>query len=224
MQRANVHSARLILNWGVVERRRGHYDWAAYDGLVLRAARAKVRLLPILLSSPPWVCNPSCARHIQQWPPVRAADRERFNAFAREAVARYGPNGTFSVANGLPKAYRAKWFQVWNEPNIPNYWNDRSDATAYGRFLRAAGRSIKRADPEARVLAAGVPEPSSRRAEVISIYPFLETMFDVLISPRSSTPWRCTPTRETTPASSTVSTPPGARCATRPGRRTSRCS
>lgn len=179
LKRANVHGYRLILNWGAVERTRGQYQWSYYDQLFLRAARANVRVLPILLASPRWVCNPSCQRHKPQWPPQTRAERISFNRFAREAAERYGPNGYFWLGKDISEVDRPKWFQIWNEPNIASYWNDEPDAGEYARLVKNAGVSVKNGDRDARVLAGGLPQSATNRSDVIPIYTFLERMFDV---------------------------------------------
>lgn len=179
LKRANVHSYRVILNWGGVERTRGQYKWASHDRLFLRAARANVRPLPVLLASPRWVCNPSCARHKPQWPPRTRSQRSRFHKFAHEAAERYGPNGYFWRGKEVRRVDRPKWFQIWNEPNIASYWNDEPDVGEYARLLKYTGISVKSADRDARVLAGGLPQSATNRRDVIPIYTFLERMFDV---------------------------------------------
>src|SRR5829696_636594 len=178
LQRAQVHSYRLTLRWSRVERTRGSYGWRYYDELFARAAQSHVRVLPILFSSPAWVCNPTCADPRPQWPPKTDADHERFYAFAARAADRYGPGGYFWEGTGTARSERPRWFQVWNEPNLPNFWNRAPDAEAYARFLRRTGKAMKAADPEVRVLAGGVPNPTSR-SHVIRMKDFIRRMFAV---------------------------------------------
>jgi polysaccharide biosynthesis protein PslG len=175
MKRANVHSWRLNLNWSSAEPTRGEWTWRRYDPVYLRAAQAGVRIVPVFLASPRWVCNPSCSRHNPQYPPRSAVARNHFDAFVLRAVRRYGPNGYFWKGTGIPQSSRPKWFQVWNEPNLPNYWNNHADAAAYGRFLKRTSQKVREADPDAKVLAAGLPH-SSTKAGVIGMPTFLRRM------------------------------------------------
>jgi hypothetical protein len=105
--------------------------------------------------------------------------RRRFYAFVREAARRYGPNGYFWADKDVVQANRPKWFQVWNEPNIPNYWNHHPDPEGYGRFLRQTATVLKAADPDVRVLAAGLPEPSTFRPGYYHAADFMQRMLAV---------------------------------------------
>jgi Glycosyl hydrolase catalytic core len=131
--------------------------------------------MPVFMASPRWVCNPSCARPDPQYPPRTADTRRHFYAFVQRAVRRYGPNGYFWNGKGIPPASRPLWFQVWNEPNIPNYWNGAPDAAAYGRFLRRTAGKVKGADSGAKVLAAGLPHSNSTGG-VVGMPTFLKRM------------------------------------------------
>src|SRR4051794_26688080 len=77
--------------------------------------------------------------------------------FVSAAVRRYGHAGSFWREHpGLPFVPIRSW-QVWNEPNIPNFWRSGVDARAYVALLRAAAKAIRAADPAAEVVAAGLP-------------------------------------------------------------------
>jgi len=143
---------RATLLWSVVEPTRGVRRWGDFDLTVARAARANATVLPVLLSSPQFVA----ARF--QYPPSSPDGKAAFSTFVREAVARYGRNGTFWRANpGLPYRPVNAW-QVWNEPNFPAYWNRRPNARQYVALLRSARSAIKGADRRAKVVIAGIPE------------------------------------------------------------------
>jgi hypothetical protein len=47
-------------------------------------------------------------------------------------------------------------WEIWNEPNLPQFWTSGPDAGAYTAMLRAAYRAIKAADPDATVLVGGL--------------------------------------------------------------------
>jgi hypothetical protein len=48
-------------------------------------------------------------------------------------------------------------WQIWNEPNIRNWWPGRVSAAAYVALLRAGARAVHSVDPGAEVVAAGLP-------------------------------------------------------------------
>lgn len=116
--------------------------WAPYDDYVARAATAGVSVLPVLVRRPE--LGP---------PPSNAVLAE----FAGEAVSRYGPTGSFWLEHPDVPFLPVHAWQVWNEPNIPNWWRGRPSAQKYVGMLRAGSRAIRAADPGAEVVAAGLP-------------------------------------------------------------------
>ena len=82
------------------------------------AAANNVRILPVLIGSPRW------ANWKPQLPPKDAETRRRFYQFAEAAVARYGPHGEFWRGKPYPASVRAVDWEVWNEPNLRNYWGE----------------------------------------------------------------------------------------------------
>jgi hypothetical protein len=86
-------------------------------------------------------------------------------------------------------------YQVWNEPNLPVYWQPRPNARQYVQLLRATRRAIKHVDRRAKIVTAGLPQ--SRIHGSISQTTFLKQIlragggraFDALgVNPYASTP------------------------------------
>ena len=152
LRRAHIGSLRTDLTWSAVEPRRGKRDWTFFDEVVRRSARYHVTLLPVILSSP------SFAASRTGYPPMSASARVAFSRFVRDAVRRYGPNGTYwAVHNGLPKRPIRQW-QIWAEPNFRAYWNGRPNAAQYVSLLHVGHDAVKSVDPRARVLLGGLAE------------------------------------------------------------------
>ena len=59
-------------------------------------------------------------------------------------------------------------WEIWNEPNISQFWKPEPDASAYARLAIETARAVRAADPDAVILAPG----SSTFP-----WPFLETIF-----------------------------------------------
>jgi hypothetical protein len=59
----------------------------------------------------------------------------------------------------VPKLPIRAW-QIWNEPDHLRYWSEQPYAADYVRLARAARKSIKAADPGARVVMAGFADRS----------------------------------------------------------------
>jgi hypothetical protein len=154
-----------------VERSPGDFDFSAYDPVVARAARAGVNVLPVLMGPPAFRSSkPALSRSHAMFPPRSNA---AFAAFAAAAVRRYGGGGSLWREHPeLPFVPIRAW-QVWNEPNIPNFWRSGPDARGYVALLRAGARSIRAADPGAEVVAAGLP--NSRLG--VPFLTFLERMY-----------------------------------------------
>ncbi len=56
-------------------------------------------------------------------------------------------------------------WQVWNEPNSRTWWRPRPDPKEYGKLLVMSAKAIHAADPQSRVLTAGiVAEPTNSGA------------------------------------------------------------
>ena len=153
--RMGVGTIRQPFEWYRVERSPGRYDWSAYDGYVADAAKAGMSILPMLIAPPAFESSrPASSVSRAMFPPKSNAEYARWVA---SAVRRYGPSGSFWRANpSLPFVPIRSW-QVWNEPNIPNFWRSGVNAKEYVALLRAASTAIREADPHAEVVAAGLP-------------------------------------------------------------------
>jgi hypothetical protein len=96
-------------------------------------------------------------------------------SFTARLVRRYGPGGSFWAANPEVPQLPIRAWQVWNEPNLPRYWAGKPNAKEYVKLLRATSRAIKRVDPEAEVVTAGMPDSTLRR--VVPLYTYIHEMY-----------------------------------------------
>src|SRR4051794_21976330 len=149
---------RQPFEWARVERSPGHFDFSDYDGFVGDAARAGISVMPMLIAPPSFRSSrPASSRSRAMYPPASNAAYARF---VRAAVQRYGASGSFWRANpALPFLPIHAW-QIWNEPNIPNFWRSGVNARRYVALLRAGSRAVRAVDPGAEVVAAGLPNSS----------------------------------------------------------------
>ena len=129
---------RQPFDWSLVERD----GWSAYDDYIARAATAGMSVLPILIRAP------------ELGPPSSNA---AYAQFAGDAVRRYGAGGSFWLEHPDVPFLPVHAWQVWNEPNIPNWWRGGPSARKYAALLRAGSRAIRAADPGAEIVAAGLP-------------------------------------------------------------------
>jgi hypothetical protein len=153
--RAGVGLLRQPFYWGLVETSPGRFDFSKLDSYVEAVTRHRIRLLPILFGTPDFGSSapPPGRRSRGTYPPKSPA---AFARFAAAAGRRYGPGGSFwSEHAGLPAMPIRSW-QVWNEPNLPQFWASGPDPAAYAKLLRPAAAAIRQADPGARVVSAGL--------------------------------------------------------------------
>jgi polysaccharide biosynthesis protein PslG len=151
--RAGAGVLRQGIDWNMIEQRKGHYSFHSYDRWVLAAAKHHFRILAILSNPPSFRAKN---------PAGRIAPPNSYKAYGRYAAAvvrRYGRNG--SLWRGKHRKLR-RWaihsWQIWNEPNIPQYWGNHPNAKQYTRLLKVAARSIHRVDKHAEIVTAGLPE------------------------------------------------------------------
>ncbi len=143
-----VGTIRVPLVWAEVEPRRGEFDFTRFDQLVAAAATAGVRVLPFVYGTPGWLSS-DAAR-----PPLGSAGRTAWAGFVRVLVRRYGPAGSLWDSSS-PRLPIRTW-QIWNEPNFLLFWRPRPSPAGYARLLGISARAIRRDDPGARIVAAGL--------------------------------------------------------------------
>jgi hypothetical protein len=160
MSRAGAESVRIAFFWRDLEPEQGRFDFASSDRAVARATKRRLRILPTILRTPGW------ARDGDFHAPPR--DPELFAGVMDALVARYGPQGSFWAEHPeLPRRPLRAW-QIWNEPSLPFYWGTQPFAESYVALLRVAARTIRAADPGARVVLAGLTNESWK--DLRSIY------------------------------------------------------
>jgi hypothetical protein len=120
------------------------------DQIVGLASQRGLTLLPVILDAPRWdgVHYRSSIVDI----PRRDAPYARF---VGALVRRYGPTGTFWQDHS-PRVPIRMW-QIWNEPNIIGFWSPQPFEPRYIGLLRTTRAAIKAADPDAKVVLAGMP-------------------------------------------------------------------
>lgn len=137
---------RMDFFWESIEKKRGEYDWSAYDELTSNLERRGIRPYYILdysnplyeetVSSPnPITGKPDEAKGSPQSP-------ESIKAFAQWAAA------------AAAKHFHGRHvvWEIWNEPN-GGFWRPKPDVGQYTALALATGRAVREADPEATIVA-----------------------------------------------------------------------
>jgi hypothetical protein len=157
MRRGGIRSYRVPLGWSVAWPNPGTFNWEPFDRHVAGAAAAGIGVLPIIYSTPRWVgIGPSTL------PVDSLIQRDLWEVFLGKAVRRYGPRGSFwSAHRELPYRPIRAW-QIWNEENGV-WFTDPVSVSRYARLLRISSRSLRNADPKAKVVLGGLygrPSPT----------------------------------------------------------------
>jgi hypothetical protein len=161
MARSGVETARVVFSWAAAQPFPGDPDdYREIDAQVERATRFKIRLLPVVLYTPPWA-----RRYPDRMgsPPESPAN---YAAFVGRLVERYGPGGTFWDEHPELARRPLREWQIWNEPHLGFYWYRPPQASIdswvgqYTDLLGQARRAIKAADPGAKVVLAGLADAS----------------------------------------------------------------
>ncbi len=126
-----------FVEWGRAEPSKGHYFWDDVDN-VLTVCQARGLKLIFRVDRPPAWANGSGGTA----PPTNAADYGDFMG----ALAAHCRGQLTGIA-----------YEVWNEPNLEIEWGGQSpDPARYVGLLQAAYPRVKAADPNARVVTAGL--------------------------------------------------------------------
>jgi len=160
-----------------------HYNWGFDDAIAAALARHGLRWLPIIDYSAPWAESVAGSDHSA---PSSAAD---FAAYAAAFAARYGSGGSFWSAHPEFTAEPVDAFEIWNEPDSPNFWLPTPDAARYADLYVAARDAILAADPGGRVLIGGLSNPGAFLPALLAAAPDLRGHIDgVGIHPYAPTP------------------------------------
>lgn len=129
---------RETFRWHLIEPQKGVFRWEAVDALVADAESAGFEIFPILMAAPAWAGGSDST--IGAHPPEDPAD---FGAFVSAVVSRYKG--------------RIKYYQFWNEPNMPRFFGARkAEPAEFVALLKAGYEAGKQVDPGAVFIMGGV--------------------------------------------------------------------
>jgi hypothetical protein len=137
---------RMDLGWSGVEREAGKYRFDDYDFLVDEMAKRRIRCLLIL--------DYGHRTHTKGLPPSDDAGRAAYARFAGAAAAHWKGKGVV--------------LEIWNEPNIAQFWRPRPKVDDYILMAKEALKAIRAANPSMPVIA-----PATSTIDL----PFLEKCF-----------------------------------------------
>ncbi|RJQ32853.1 MAG: glycosyl hydrolase family protein [Actinobacteria bacterium] len=140
MAAMGVKWIRHDFDWNVIQSTNSTtYNWSSYDRLVTAVNQRNMKLLPILTYTPGWARRADASSSMFSAP----ANNDQFATFAKTTVTHYAAMGI-------------RDWEVWNEPNITNFWQPAPNVAAYTDLLKKAYVGIKQADPNATVVSGGL--------------------------------------------------------------------
>jgi hypothetical protein len=130
MRQTGIRWARTDFDWTTVQsRENGPWDFSMFDNTVEMAEKAGITILPILAYDVAWATP--AYRHLDRW-----------RQYVRQTVSRYHN--------------RLRYWEVWNEPDLVQFWKETPDPANYTLLLKASYEEIKRIDPDLQVLLGGL--------------------------------------------------------------------
>jgi len=140
---------------------KGVFDWSHPDHIVYTAnLYGGLDILARVDRQPEW----SGGMYPQNGPPDNLQDYLDF---------------LFAFASRYKGRIRA--YEIWNEPNLAREWGGHApNAAEYVNMLRAAYRTIKRADPNAMIISAGLTPTGTQPPIAVPDDVYLEQMYQAM--------------------------------------------
>jgi hypothetical protein len=137
LKRTGVSLLRISFGWDGIETARGKYQWGFWDDYVRIAVdEYGITLIPYICYTPAWNSRGDTSNYWNHTP----VDYEAFGTFVRVLVGRYKD--------------RIKTWELWNEPDIPEYWSGNAEDLA--RLTKIGAQAVRSVDPTAKVVLAGL--------------------------------------------------------------------
>jgi hypothetical protein len=134
------------------------YNWTPLDTTVSAIQRAGLIADLIIDQCPPWAAASGASGNFAQ-----PASPTTFGKWAAAVAKRYYGKG-------------ANYFEIWNEPNIQQFWSPTPDPAAYTADLKAAYTAIKAVTPSAVVITGGLA-PAADSSDSYDDVTFVEDMY-----------------------------------------------
>lgn len=135
MKKAGVGWVRMDFLWEDIEPREGDLKFAKYDEIVDLLTRSNIKILGLLNYSISWASP--CGKWNYPSPNNKA-----FINYAVFVIGRYKD--------------KVKYWEVWNEPDSPIYWEPQDGLKSYCVLLKEVYIAAKKRDPDCMILNGGL--------------------------------------------------------------------
>jgi hypothetical protein len=130
-----VQSLRCAFSWNGIEPEQGKYEFRFWDMLVEEANRAGVELRPYVAYTPEWA-----ARKKQDFWKQPPSDPRTFASLMEKLASRYRG--------------RVPSWELWNEPDVNEYWQGSADE--FAAMVIEGAAAVRRGDSRAKVVLGGM--------------------------------------------------------------------
>ncbi|NUN09588.1 MAG: cellulase family glycosylhydrolase [Ignavibacteriaceae bacterium] len=157
---AGIKMIRDECYWSLIETTRGVYSFhPLFDYYINSAKQRGIDVLLILNYN-----NPLYAPHAGS-AVTTDSNRAAFTEYCRRVVERYAPQGV-------------KYYEIWNEPNIPMFWDPAPNAQQYKLLLQSVYPVIKSVDTTITVMGCATSPAEGNPAPYISWLSFITQVFN----------------------------------------------
>lgn len=145
----NIKWLRFDFYWGAMEQTQGTINYSDVDRIITRCVANDIRILPVIHTTPVWarpatVYNPSTGQNEATkdvYGPTSTSEQNNYASFVGRVAQHY---------KGVIHHY-----EIWNEQNLPQFWQPTPSVGAYCSLLSKAYDAIKAVDPDIYVLSGG---------------------------------------------------------------------
>jgi hypothetical protein len=150
------------------------YDWTYDDKVVTALSQAGLRWQPIVDYATWWSGDDSSVQN----PGVAPGHIGDYAAYAQAFAKRYGPGGAFWATHPGVRQLPVKVFEIWNEPDLPIFWEPNPDLAEYAEMYLYTRAAIHAVDPTAAVIIGGLVEASTSLPAMMAAEPSLRGNVD----------------------------------------------
>jgi hypothetical protein len=151
---------RFDFDWSIIQPDNAQtYQWSTYDNIMADSVKYHLKVLAILDYTPAWAHDSNCNGGNKCAP----SNPAQFADFATAVDQRY-------KADGL------HYFEVWNEPNNPSFWQPTPNTADYTTLLKQTYIALHAADPLSYVITGGL-SPQATTNDSYSPIDFLSGIY-----------------------------------------------